>query len=379
MKKANYLPGKEFRIFPHPKNRVGSDVPDDRFVVVSKDQDSGISFKHSATGQPWFLYWDSLQEYREPNCIFVKGQLWFDKQGIVFEPGFDHRKIQALADTVGLGVYLSVRPGNSSAEEDREGGVISGLISGQVTGEKISALKRMLPVVKFKSNELQILLALVAWWQDFDGADGGLSITSRGIRLATELELMREKAVFCSHRAVFLTWKWADADMQGWFNNEATKLTGFPFVTVEESKGVLQKLRDIDADINNNIAESAQICEQTMDLKLIGLHYSNAIIVQGLKALHLRNFKVAEWVVNKERLKQYFYNAKGILIHSDRQEYLGYLYHNAANQLRFLDELDEAEGLAKEANRIGLFVKDTHLSDISSRLLQRISEMREGK
>ena len=156
-------------------------------------------------------------------------------------------------------------------------------------------------------------------------------------------------------------------------------MTGFPFVTVEESAGVLRKLRDIDADINKNISESAQICEQTMDLKLIGLHYSNAIIVQGLKALHLRNFKVAEWAVNKERLKQYFYNAKSILIHSDRQEYLGYLYHNAANQLRFLDELDEADGLAKEAHRIGLFVKDLHLSDISSRLLQRIAEMREGK
>lgn len=378
MKKVNYLPGKEFRIFPKPKSRGGSDAPDDRFVVVSKDQDSGISLKHSATGQSWFLYWDSLQDYREPNYIFVKGQLWFEQQGIVFEPGFDQRKIQALAGTVGLGVYLSVRPGNSSVEEEHEGELVTGLISGQVTEEKISALKRMLPVVKFKSNELQILLALVAWWQDFDGADGGLSITSRGIRLATELDMMREKAVFCSHRAVFLTWKWADVDMQGWFNNEATKLTGFPFVTVEDSREIQRKLRDIDADINKNISESAQICEQTMDLKLIGLHYSNAIIVQGLKALHLRNFKVAEWVVNKERLKQYFYNAKGILIHSDRQEYLGYLYHNAANQFRFLDELDEAEGLAKEAHRIGLFVKDTHLSDISSRLLQRISEMREG-
>ena len=379
MKKANYLPGKEYHVFPQPKSRDGSNIPDDRFVVVSNDPGKGILLNHSATGQSWLLYWDSLQEYREPNCILVRGQLWFEKQGIVFVPGFDHREIQALADTVGLGVYLSVRPSNSSAEEEQEGDVVSRLISGPATKEKISELKKMLPVVKFKANELQILLALVAWWQDFDGADAGLSITSRGVRLATELKLVREKAVFCSHRAVFLTWKWSDADMQGWFNNEATKLTGFPFVTVEESKEVLRKLRDIDADINKNIAESAQICEQTMDLKLIGLHYSNAIIVQGLKALHLRNFKVAEWVVNKERLKQYFYNAKSILIHSDRQEYLGYLYHNASNQLRFLDELDEAEGLAKEAHRIGLFVKDLHLSDISSRLLQRIAEMREGK
>ena len=247
-----------------------------------------------------------------------------------------------------------------------------------MTKEKISELKKTWPVVKYKVNELQILLALVAWWQDFDGADAGLSITNRGVRLAAELNLVREKAVFYSHRAVFLAWKWADADMQGWYKSEATKLTGFPFVTVEESQEILRKLREIDADINQNISESAQICEQTADLKLIGLHYSNTIIVQGLKALHLRNFNVSEWIINKERLKQYFYNAKSILMHADRQEYLGYLYHNAANQLRFLDEIDEAEGLAKEAHRIGLFVKDLHLQDISSRLLQRIYEMREG-
>lgn len=372
-KKAKYQVGQKYRFAPPPKNRSAGLPCEDSFEVLALDGDR-LQFKHLQSGATGFIHFDSIQEYREPGFLMILGQVFIDADKIAFEPGFDPRLIASMAQKAGLGVHILKHEKPQEAEAAAEEEHILKLITGDRTGDAIAELRRILPVAKSELNELQILLALMAWLKEPEHPEVSLDFSSRGIALAKKLKLPLEETVFHSYRALFLSQAWIDEDLKGWYMVQLTNRLGIPTISEEDQKAIIARLKKVEAEQVEEMRLAAKGTDESGSVQLASLYYSHALTICGLKATHLRGVGVEKWKLHKTALKKIFESGKEFLSRQNDDSALGYFYHNAANQLRFLDEKDEALGLATEAQRLGKKSGDVQLERMAGLLIERISQ-----
>ncbi len=373
MDKSKFAAGQLYRLFPAPQRRSGAVGLADTFRVTSRAE-KGLELQHVETSHPAFLSFDSVQEFREPDSLLVKGQFWLEGSTFEFTPLFDERALAAMAAKVGLGLYRVKHHEPATGAAKQEEDEIMGIISGVYSPESAAKLRRMLPVTKDKTNELQILLALVAWHKDGIDPDGQLELCQRGIKLTSSMGLETEEAVFRAHHATALMQLWVSIDLEGWGKVQASNRIGFPFITEDEQKAAVARLGKIEEKIQEEIAFAARVANKTGSIQLAGLTYSNALSAYGMRAMHLKGLNIDSWKNDKARVLRILADGKDHLVKVGSKVNLAYLYHNAANQMRYIGSRDEAIGMAEEAHRLAKEVKDVELERMSSLLIERISK-----
>lgn len=374
MDKSKFSVGQSYRIFPSPQRRTGAGALSESFRVMARVE-KGLELQHVETTHTAFLSFDSIQDFREPDSLMVKGQFWLEGATFEFTPLFDERALAAMAAKVGLGLYRVKHEEPATGEAKKEEDEIMALISGTCSPEAIAKLRRMLPVTKDKTNELQILLALVAWHKDGIDPDGKLELCQRGITLTSSMGRESEEAVFRAHHATALMQLWLNIDLEGWYKVQASNRLGFPFITEEQQKASVARLKQIEEKIKEEIAFAARVTNKTGSIQLAGLTYSNALSAYGMRAMHLKGLNVDSWMNDKARVLKILSDGKDYMLKVGSKVNLGYLYHNAANQMRFIGSRDEAAGMAAEANRLAKETGDVELERMSALLIARIAEM----
>lgn len=375
MNKSKFIPGDVYKIRPVPQYSDLTEV-DDGIKVISTNQ-KGLLVEHVQTRVQGDLYWDSIADFREPCYLMLKGQLWVNLDGLHVDPLPDRRRIHHVAKLLNLGVYelednAKVLDDHSNETEYK---TILEIILGQKTLEKVNRLKELLYVVKAKSNELQVILALVVWHTPpKDTAMDGVSLCTRGIEIAKQLNSDRFLAILSSHRAIFSVQEWVDVDFQYFSKIKISNAMGIPSVTAEEQAACVKRLISMQGSAESDIKSAYDHANKSKDAEVIGGVLNNHIVMIGLEGLHRRNCGVSGWEEYRERLKRRFNLGKEFLVKHRQESMLGYLYHNTANQLRFLGERQQAVGLAKEAFEIARRISNLDLKAMAGELLERIVE-----
>lgn len=374
MDKSKFTAGQLYRLYPAPQRRSGAEGVADIFRVTSRAE-KGLELQHVETSHPAFLSFDSIQDFREPDSLMVKGQFWLEGTTFEFTPLFDERALASMAAKVGLGLYRVKHPETATGAVKQEEDAIMAIISGTCSPEAVAKLRRMLPVTKDKTNELQILLALVSWHKDGTDPDELLELCQRGIKLTSSMGLENEEAVFRAHNANGLMQLWVHIDLDGWGKVQATNSLGVPLITEEQQKATVARLGKIEEKIQEEIAFAARVANKTGSIQLTGLTYSNALSAYGMRAMHLKGLNIESWKNDKARVLRILSDGKDHLVKVGSKVNLAHLYHNAANQMRYIGSRDEAMGMAEEAHRLAKEVEDLELERMSGLLIERISKM----
>lgn len=371
MNKRKFKSGDIYSVRPKPQ---GSDlVVLDECIKVLSIKDKGLWVEHVQTQKQGDLFWDAITDFRNPNHLMLKGQMWISADVLHVDPLPDPRKVFQTAKQ--LGMVGSVEAESVRDEDKEEYKNIIEIVSGRKTAEKVKSLKELLYVVKAKASELQILLALIVWHTPpKDTPSDGISLCNRGIEIAKQLNSERFYAVLLSHRALFGVQQWLDEDLKFFANIKISNAIGFPFVTPEEQANCVVRLNNMQKGVESDIKAAYESANKSKDPEVIGGVLNNHISMLGLEGLHRKQCSVPGWESCRDRVKERFALGKEFLRKTGQEGMLGYLYHNAANQLRFFNERDQAIGLAKEAIKIAEKVGNEDLRAMAQELLDRLQE-----
>ncbi len=370
MKKSEYYVGRKLRFAP-AITADGQEI--DSTLEIATIHKASFGLKHLATGLTLEFFTDRIVGFDAPDILNYRGQIVIENGVLIYKTGLHPKNLQAelrrlpapqLKNFLAEMGLLSMK--NPMQEIDGE---LQAIIREGKSAKAVADLKAKRLTAKDPAS-LQISLILLAWHDPKESTpQEGIELCEYGMLVARKLDNVDCLAVLRSHAAVHRTSLYLDKRLESWVLKETERRVGIstrPERDLRTSEATaLLKL------IGEDLTFAYEVCRSTQDTQLVSSLVSSRLSVFGL--IGGQNLKLEGDASTEVREVMSTFRASKDFFEANKDPLgLAYLYHNAANQLRFLGMKDEALGLAEAAVKHFDELGDNEALKKSVALLERL-------
>lgn len=235
-------------------------------------------------------------------------------------------------------------------------------------------IKKELKIIYYGTEDiiaqLNALMGLLGFFDPaVDSSSDMIELCDAGISLTESIDNQRFKALFLAWKAYLLSFAYIRKDVETFFSMMADNMLGMLFVNEQQRQTTVSQLRQLYEEYNATFNAALELTVKNDDPQML----AGVLMLIGNSSGQRSNAYRQMGVIDRAQLdkllcKRSLIAAKNIYSSLNDKEGVVNAVFNLANQLRFLDEKDEALALAKQLIESAKLIKNKLLKQKINRL-----------